>query len=490
MFESIPIADFMNEFKNYMSCWKSIVFAGIAIKEGASNSPIALQAWAGSDDQEHTALFKTPKLPSGICMFKVTRWLTKAWPMLDDILDQKTLALNEDTIVSFADFKFENAAFLTSVEYHDEYPKELHKYIGSWPKLYLQGKFENCERLVQEFNSKVEQEFKTGRYLYPTFQDAANHLIGIRVNTAYQWGLLYLVLSLPIKLKAELKTYIKGEKVVSRLEIPTRLDRLSIDVRYLVESKLGERFESCPIKKGTHSEGRQVLSSTLILHSGERCKEVSLHLGGKRVISAHVEEANRKTAASTQTHPNKEYGRREFKLQESSIGDDIYQEILQVIHDTSKVFERLPKTYADKDEEALRDHFILQLEPRFEGSATGETFNKSGKTDILIRHEKSNIFVAECEWWAGPKKHLEKIDQLLSYLAWQDSKTAIVCFVGRKNFSSTLKKIVGITQQHSCYVKYVGAKDETWHNFEFHLPGDLERKISLSVLAFHLPKER
>lgn len=301
MFESIPLADFMNEFKNYMSCWKSIVFAGIAIREGASYSPIALQAWAGSDDQEHTALFKTPELPSGICMFKVTRWLTKAWPMLDDILDQKTLTLDEDTIVSFADFKFENAAFLTSVEYRDEYPKELHKYIGSWPKLYLQGKFENRERLVQEFNSKVEQEFRTGRYLYPTLQDATNHLIGIRVNTAYQWGLLYLVLSLPIKLKAELKTYMKGEKVVSRLEIPTRLDRLSIDVRYLVESKLGERFESCPIKRVTHREGRQVLSSTLILHSGERCKEMSLHLGGKRVISAPVAEPNRKTAASAQT---------------------------------------------------------------------------------------------------------------------------------------------------------------------------------------------
>jgi len=175
---------------------------------------------------------------------------------------------------------------------------------------------------------------------------------------------------------------------------------------------------------------------------------------------------------------------------EPAIGDDIYQEILQVIHDTGKVFERLPSTYADKDEEALRDHFILQLEPRFEGSATGETFNKSGKTDILIRHEKSNVFVAECQWWDGPKKHMEKIDQLLSYLTWRDSKTAIVCFVDRKDFSSVLKQIVETTQQHSCHVQYVGTKDETWHNFAFHLPGDPGRKVKVSVLAFHLPKER
>ena len=177
-------------------------------------------------------------------------------------------------------------------------------------------------------------------------------------------------------------------------------------------------------------------------------------------------------------------------MPEPAIGDDIYQEILQVIHDTGKVFERLPSTYADKDEEALRDHFILQLEPRFEGSATGETFNKSGKTDILIRHEKSNVFVAECQWWDGPKKHIEKIDQLLSYLTWRDAKTAIVCFVDRKDFSSVLKQIVETTQQHSCHVQYVGAKDETWHNFAFHLPGDPGRKVKVSVLAFHLPKGR
>jgi len=174
---------------------------------------------------------------------------------------------------------------------------------------------------------------------------------------------------------------------------------------------------------------------------------------------------------------------------EPAIGDDIYQEILQVIHDTGKVFERLPSTYANKDEEALRDHFILQLEPRFEGSATGETFNKSGKTDILIRHERSNVFVAECQWWDGPKKHMEKIDQLLSYLTWRDSKTAIVCFVDRKDFSRVLKQIVETTQQHSCHVEYVGAKDETWHSFAFHLPGDPGRKVKVSVLAFHLPKE-
>src|SRR5262249_53929836 len=72
---------------------------------------------------------------------------------------------------------------------------------------------------------------------------------------------------------------------------------------------------------------------------------------------------------------------------EPTIDASIYQDILAVIQDSGRVWERLPSLYDGKDEEALRDHLILLLEPRFQGSTTGETFNKSGKTDILMRYE-------------------------------------------------------------------------------------------------------
>lgn len=174
---------------------------------------------------------------------------------------------------------------------------------------------------------------------------------------------------------------------------------------------------------------------------------------------------------------------------ETTLGEDYYRAILQVIHDTGKTFERLPDTYAGKGEETLRDHLILVLEPNFQGSTTGETFNKSGKTDILIRHEKSNIFVAECKYWEGKKKHLETIDQLLSYLTWRDSKTAVICFVGRKDFSNILKEIELATKEYPCFVRYLGAKEATWLDFEFHLPDDPDRRVKMAVLAFHLPQQ-
>ena len=95
---------------------------------------------------------------------------------------------------------------------------------------------------------------------------------------------------------------------------------------------------------------------------------------------------------------------------EPALDQVIYDEILQTIFDTGRVFERLPSTYAGKDEETLRDHLILNLEPRFQISTTGETFNRSGKTDILMRYEGKNVFVAECKFWRGQKQHHEAVD--------------------------------------------------------------------------------
>jgi len=134
-----------------------------------------------------------------------------------------------------------------------------------------------------------------------------------------------------------------------------------------------------------------------------------------------------------------------------TIDSATYQEILRLIHDFGKQLERLPQTYKGKDEETLRDHFLLLLQPHFglEGSATGETFNASGKTDILIRYQNQNIFVAEFKFWRGPKHHHETIDQLLSYLTWRDSKTAIVYFIDGKEMIAPLKAIEETTPLHA-----------------------------------------
>ena len=48
--------------------------------------------------------------------------------------------------------------------------------------------------------------------------------------------------------------------------------------------------------------------------------------------------------------------------------------------------------------------------------ATGETFNAEGKTDILIRTDGRNVFIAKCKFWKGQKALHVAIDQMLGYL--------------------------------------------------------------------------
>lgn len=173
---------------------------------------------------------------------------------------------------------------------------------------------------------------------------------------------------------------------------------------------------------------------------------------------------------------------------EPSLDQSTYIDILKLIHDVGKVFERLPSLYAGKEEEHLRDHFLMMLEPNFEGSAIGETFNKTGKTDILLRHEGSNVFIGECKFWKGEKSFLATISQLLGYLTWRDSKAAVIMLVPNKDFTGVVETAKEASPKHSNFLKYVDGKDETWFNYEFHLDGDRNRVVKLAVMLYHTPR--
>lgn len=171
---------------------------------------------------------------------------------------------------------------------------------------------------------------------------------------------------------------------------------------------------------------------------------------------------------------------------EPSLAWSIYDAILHICYEMGREMERHPAVYFDKDEETLRDHFIMQLSPHFQ-SVSGETFNKEGKTDILIRHEGGNVFVAECKFWGGIKRFFEAIDQLLSYLTWRDSKAAILLFVRNKRLGPILDKIRDQISEHPSFVKAEAEQTDGWLLFRFHLPSDESRGISVTVLCFHFP---
>jgi hypothetical protein len=164
-----------------------------------------------------------------------------------------------------------------------------------------------------------------------------------------------------------------------------------------------------------------------------------------------------------------------------------YKHILDVIGNMTLVMERSPSAFAEMGEENIRQHYLVQLNGHFEGAATGETFNHQGKTDILIRVDGKNIFIAECKFWRGVKQFTETVDQILSYLSWRDTKAAIILFNRNKDFSQVLMKIKEAMAAHPDRKQGPRRESETRFRYVFGNPSDHSREIILTVVAFDVP---
>ena len=164
-----------------------------------------------------------------------------------------------------------------------------------------------------------------------------------------------------------------------------------------------------------------------------------------------------------------------------------YEHVLSVVQNMVQVMERSPSSFAHMGEEALRDHFLVQLNGQFEGRATGETFNAGGKTDVLLRENGRNVFIAECKFWKGPKHYAETIDQLLGYSSWRDAKTAILVFNRGTSTSTVLDGVRERTEAHQYWKRTVDWKHESGFRYVFHHPGDRNRELTVTVLVFDVP---
>ena len=178
---------------------------------------------------------------------------------------------------------------------------------------------------------------------------------------------------------------------------------------------------------------------------------------------------------------------------EPSLPEKEYENILEITQNMALTMERAPKSFLRLDEESTRDHFLMHLNGHYEGQATGETFNSEGKTDILIRNEGKNIFIAECKFWKGKKVFLGTIDQLLGYTSWRDTKTAILIFNKNKNLSEVLEVIQSSIKEHKQYIGLheVGNNNldkETLFSYRFKQLSDYQKELILTILVFDIPQ--
>lgn len=129
-------------------------------------------------------------------------------------------------------------------------------------------------------------------------------------------------------------------------------------------------------------------------------------------------------------------------IAEYEISNSDYENIKNIISLACISMEKSARTFTKLLEEELRDIILSNLNTHYQGSASGETFNKIGKTDIYIPFENKAAYIAECKIWHGSKKFLEAIDQLCGYTTWRDTKTSLVIFnKNNKDFNALLDSI-------------------------------------------------
>ena len=172
---------------------------------------------------------------------------------------------------------------------------------------------------------------------------------------------------------------------------------------------------------------------------------------------------------------------------EPTLAMDEYEHILSVISNMVMVMERSPSAFRTMGEEDLRQHFLVQLNGQYEGQATGETFNYEGKTDILIRAEGKNIFIAECKFWTGPAGLSAVLDQLLAYTSWRDTKTALLIFNRKATMSTVLRRIPQAVQEHANYKTGLEYDSESGFRYVFSHRDDPDRELTVTVLVFDVP---
>lgn len=172
----------------------------------------------------------------------------------------------------------------------------------------------------------------------------------------------------------------------------------------------------------------------------------------------------------------------------SELSETAYKQIIDEINKFGLNIEKLSSLKSKFNEEGYRDYFLPHLNSISTSyNATGETFNKIGKTDILIQNNHGeNVFIGECKIWHGEKELLKAIDQLLErYVSWRDEYTALIMFnKENKQFSSVIDTAKKAIVKHPNFNSCVKNNSTTSISYIFNNIDDSTKKIRLELILF------
>jgi hypothetical protein len=166
---------------------------------------------------------------------------------------------------------------------------------------------------------------------------------------------------------------------------------------------------------------------------------------------------------------------------EPVLAERVFEDVLGVLRSACVSMERSPGTYAAMGEEDRRQVLLIPVNTQYRGQASAEAFNVMGKTDILLKWEGQNLFIAECKIWRGVKSFTDAVDQLFTYAAWRDTKLAVVMFVGAKSLTEIIDKAREVLAEHAQFEAWGEADSEQELRATMRWPGDDRRHAQLNV---------
>lgn len=227
-------------------------------------------------------------------------------------------------------------------------------------------------------------------------------------------------------------------------------------LKQYIEKELKKLYEQVKIKRQLEEHTKNSKYLKIIPKSTEPIKIIETK------IETATDKVNKPSNKDKQT----------LMLEEKS-----YLQIYNSLNELSIYANRLPKSYNKLDEEDIRDQIINTLNLKLKtASATGETFNVSGKTDIIIVDNKVIYFIAECKIWKGTQKFSEAIDQLLSYISDDILYSSLIIF--NKNKGNINDRALETIKQHKNYIYEIEK-----NRFEFKHPKN-NNKLELSLIVF------
>lgn len=161
--------------------------------------------------------------------------------------------------------------------------------------------------------------------------------------------------------------------------------------------------------------------------------------------------------------------------------DRVYRDMLDLVDDLGVSIERSKEPVRELGEESLRDIFLAGLNSHYSGLASGETFNRAGKTEIILSYKNENLFVAECTFWSGPASYHDTINQILNYLTVRDSQAAVMIFSRDNDFQDVRDKITKEISNHNRYETKLTEYSD--HNvYQFRQESNVPVKIAVKAV--------